>query len=72
MRRAKREDMSGVYNAWTVRWMVWPDASRTEIRTEPLPLTSTPTPPTRPRDMERRGGERSEITPKRGHVDRAG
>jgi hypothetical protein len=27
--------------------MIWPNASRIEIRTEPLPLTSTPTPPTR-------------------------
>jgi hypothetical protein len=27
--------------------MIWPYASRKEIRTEPLPLTSTPTPPTR-------------------------
>jgi hypothetical protein len=27
--------------------MIWADASRAEIRTEPLPLTSTPTPPSR-------------------------
>jgi hypothetical protein len=38
-----------VYNAWIVRWMIGPDASRMDMRTEPLPLTSTPTPPTRER-----------------------
>jgi hypothetical protein len=47
MRRAERDGKSRVYNAWTLRRINLLDTKGMVIRTMPLPLTSTPTPPTR-------------------------